>query len=759
MNRLRILAIAYACDPMRGSESGVGWGWVNAIAADHDITVVTADYNAAHIEQYQADHTSDSINNPRFLYVVNRPWHYCPQGIWLKIEDSVAKPLMNLAYNDWLRHAFKVAKRATEKEHFDLVHLITFVGWRFPGRFYKLGIPFVWGPIGGLKNTPWRLLPILGLQGAIYYAGRNLINSLQLATLPGPRRALRAANHGVVAATSEIKEELRSRFRVDSQVISEVGPPDFTIVTPSQRNDGEVFRICWSGQHLPGKALQLLLHATALLPADSQFSIEILGDGACTQRWRALAARLGVAHSCKWHGWLHRDISLEVMRNSHVFVITSLKDLTSTVAVEAVSLGVPVISLDHCGFADLVTKECGIKIYPGFAKQIASDLASALTTLYRDEPLRRRLSQGAILRSRDYSWHSKMKALDRIYQHSLGSSIRIETPSIVKRALSGKTEQINTQKIRDDPAVEDELTETSQTVAVVILNWNGGDDIVQCIESAYQSSHDTLEVVIVDNGSTDGSSAIVRDRFPRVHFITNPTNLGFAAGSNQGIEWALAHQIPYILLLNGDARLGPNAIRELVAVAVREKDSVIACPRIYLGGASSESGRLWFVSGSVKLWAGLFQNPAFDEPVSPHWSEPMNMGYASGCCMLIPASILRNIGMFDISFFAYCEDIDFSLRAHKAGFQLRYVPEAHLWHGSSRPTQRTRTATYRYLSTRNNLWVVRKHGSSLEFFTCLCLLPVRSLFRIARLVTAGNWDSIAAEIKGIKDGLLSPVSS
>jgi GT2 family glycosyltransferase len=89
---------------------------------------------------------------------------------------------------------------------------------------------------------------------------------------------------------------------------------------------------------------------------------------------------------------------------------------------------------------------------------------------------------------------------------------------------------------------------------------------------------------------------------------------------------------------------------------------------------------------------------------------------------------------------------------------LRYVPTARLWHGSNKGTDRTRTARYRYLSTRNNLWVVRKHGSHLQLLLCLCVLPLRSLFRIARLVTKAEWGSLAAELKGIKDGLLCTVA-
>lgn len=415
MNRLRVLAIAYACDPSKGSEYGVGWGWVNAIAADHNITVITADFNAPNIQRYFAEHAESNSGNPRFVYVRNRPWHYRPFGAWLKVEESFAKPLMNLAYQDWLRCTFEAARQELTRNHYDLVHLITFVGWRFPGKFYQLGIPFVWGPIGGMKNTPWRLLPILGAKGAIYYAGRNLVNSLQLKLLGGPRRAVRFANVGVIAATSEIQEELRIRYRTKSHVICEVGPPDIPVLSPN-RHENEPFRICWSGQHLPGKALQLLLLAAARLPSRFDYAIEILGTGPCTEAWRSMAVRLQIAERCHWHGWVDRNKSLQVMRDSHVFVITSLKDLTSTVAVEAITLGLPIITLDHCGFADLVTAECGIKIPPHNSEQIISDLTVALQRLSDDEPLRFSLAQGAIERSQEFSWLRKMEKINTVYR-------------------------------------------------------------------------------------------------------------------------------------------------------------------------------------------------------------------------------------------------------------------------------------------------------------------------------------------------------
>lgn len=308
------------------------------------------------------------------------------------------------------------------------------------------------------------------------------------------------------------------------------------------------------------------------------------------------------------------------------------------------------------------------------------------------------------------------------------------------------------------PAIET-MSSKDHTVAVVILNWNGGEEILDCLQSVFESVYKAIEVVVVDNGSEDGSTEAIGRRFPQVHFIRNQRNLGFARGSNQGMEWALARGIRYALLLNGDARMDPEMIRELLAAVERKEDAIVACPRMYLGGGKRGANRIWFVYGTVKLWAGVFGNPAFNLPDSPQWDESREMEFASGCCMLIPERIMRSVGLFDEAFFAYCEDVDWSIRIRKAGFRLQYVPTARLWHGSNGESSRKHTTMYRYLLTRNNLWTVRKHGAWFEVLSCLCILPVRSLYRIVRMIAGSEWGTIAAELRGIKDGLLVRTSS
>ena len=120
-----------------------------------------------------------------------------------------------------------------------------------------------------------------------------------------------------------------------------MGAPDVGVPEPLLRASDEPLRICWSGPLVPGKALHLLLKAIALLPKESSIRIEILGDGPFKNSWQTLAQRLGVGDKCTWYGRLPRSAALEVMKSCHMFVITSLKELTSTVAVEAISSRLP----------------------------------------------------------------------------------------------------------------------------------------------------------------------------------------------------------------------------------------------------------------------------------------------------------------------------------------------------------------------------------------------------------------------------------
>jgi glycosyltransferase involved in cell wall biosynthesis len=414
-DRLNVLVQAYACNPYQGSEEGVGWGWVRAISAHHDLHVLTAEYHREDIESRLADEPQlrDSVI---FHYVPHRPWHYAPTPGWKRIENSILKPIMNFAYRLWQRDACRLAAELSRREHFDLVHVITYVGFRFPGGYWKLPLPLVWGPIGGLENTPWRYLPAMGWRGAVMYAGRNVLNTIDKWVLRGPVKAFRKSEGAVVAATTGCREEIRRRYGVDSVVRCEIGiEPLPEPEPPSERGHGEPLRLAWSGLHIPRKALPLLLEALALLPAETRWHLTVLGTGPQTEHWRNRATSLGLQDRIRWTGRIPRSEAIALMRTSHVFVVSSLYDLTSSVVVEALSVGVPVICPDHFGFSDAVDDSCGIKVPVDSIATIRAGLATGIRTLYDDEARRRRLASGALRRASTFEWSETGDLVSRLY--------------------------------------------------------------------------------------------------------------------------------------------------------------------------------------------------------------------------------------------------------------------------------------------------------------------------------------------------------
>lgn len=414
---MKVLVNAYACNPFSGSEEGVGWNWVKVIAGFCDPWVLVASFHRDDIEDYLRQHP-DALQNVRFVYVPHKPWHYRPTPGWRRIERSMMKPVMNIAYMLWLRDACNMAGKLHATERFDLAHQLTYVGFRFPGRLWKLDVPFVWGPIGGLENTPWRFLPVLGVRGAVYYAGRNLVNSAQRLLLRSSRRAFRQA-HAVIAATSGIQKEIKRWYGVDSRVICEVGPPAGIARSINLKKKDQPLRLVWSGEHLPGKALPLLLQALACIEQRQAWHLDILGQGPLTGSWKKRSLALDVDNRCHWHGLLPRNEALDVMSRGHVFVITSLKDLTSTVLLEAMALGLPVICPDHCGFSDVVSADCGIKLPVETPAQLIADLAQSIDALCEDESRRRSLAEGALRRVGIFSWKRKAGEIEDVYRTAM----------------------------------------------------------------------------------------------------------------------------------------------------------------------------------------------------------------------------------------------------------------------------------------------------------------------------------------------------
>ena len=175
-------------------------------------------------------------------------------------------------------------------------------------------------------------------------------------------------------------------------------------------------KIVFNGVHERRKNLPLLLRAIAVARRNCvEVELDVLGSGPETPKWKMLAERLGILDCIVWHGWVDKEKAVSIVSSADVFAITSIHDLTSTVLLEALSCGLPVICIDHCGFSDVVNEKCGIKVPVGDAEDMVSGFAAAIRKL-NDESYRRRLSVGAKNRALDYLWGRKRRQIAQVYR-------------------------------------------------------------------------------------------------------------------------------------------------------------------------------------------------------------------------------------------------------------------------------------------------------------------------------------------------------
>lgn len=410
--RLKILIVAAAAHPEKGSEPGAGWGWIETLAKYHDLWVIVGEREGNREAIDKRFKEIPDLKEHLFIYYLPRPDGPFLERIW---------PLLYYRYyRQWHQQTYQLALKLHEQIGFDLAHQLKMAGYREPGYLWRLNLPFVWGPTGGTYNVPLRFVSILGLRQTIYHLGKTIINNLQLHYHKRVKAALKRAD-GFVTSTSDTRDAFMRVHGKESVVISDTGPPIKNAPSPrihTYKGDRPL-RLVWSGIHLSRKALPLVLKALSIMPKNLEWHLDILGYGAMTKKWKRLSLQLEIDEQCKWHGWLKRDKAIEIMSSADIFVFPSLHEGMPTVVIEALSMGLPVICLDHCGQGDAVTEDCGIKIPVTNPSQVIRNIASSVSYLIAHNDELERLSNGALLRASEFTWEKIVQKMLNVYQAAI----------------------------------------------------------------------------------------------------------------------------------------------------------------------------------------------------------------------------------------------------------------------------------------------------------------------------------------------------
>ena len=230
-------------------------------------------------------------------------------------------------------------------------------------------------------------------------------------------------------------------------------------------------------------------------------------------------------------------------------------------------------------------------------------------------------------------------------------------------------------------------------VAVVVVSWNLREITCDCVRSLLALDYPSVQVIVVDNGSTDGSAEAVRrlgmSHTPagggkRIEVVELPSNEGFARGANVGIQRALAAEAAYVWLLNNDTVVDPSSLGALVDFARVHPEAAAVGPKVLYARERPElvegRDRIWFAGGRISYWFGHVRHVGLRELDRGQHDQPRQSDYITGCAVLASCEALKRVGRLDPTFGMYAEDTDWCHRAREAGYELWYVPEARVWH-------------------------------------------------------------------------------
>jgi len=343
-------------------------------------------------------------------------------------------------------------------------------------------------------------------------------------------------------------------------------------------------------------------------------------------------------------------------------------------------------------------------------------------------------------------------------------------------------------------------------VSIIILNWNGWRDTVECLESVYRIHYLNYDVIVIDNASTDDSIQKIREyargkikvtsrffkytshnkpihvfvlkeevakqgKFNRVLYekydvnrrlilIKNEDNYGFAGGNNVGIKFALSiFNSDYILLLNNDVVVDSDFLIKLVTVAEKDGKIGIVGPKIYYYDYDGKTDIIWHIGGKLK-WYPPILHRTFNIKDKGQFNRLLNLDFVPGAAMLIKTNIIKKIGLLSQEYFLQWEDIDYCIRAKKEGFKVVYTPLANVWHKVSASYIGSKLTYFQTeLGSRNRILFWKKYLSTEKFFLFIffvltVLLPLHVIYYI---LVERDIKKVKYFLKGLIKGLFYPI--
>lgn len=294
-------------------------------------------------------------------------------------------------------------------------------------------------------------------------------------------------------------------------------------------------------------------------------------------------------------------------------------------------------------------------------------------------------------------------------------------------------------------------------VAVILLNWNTPAHTLHCIASLKKNCDASLfDIIVADNGSSDGSLTLLQNQFPELTYIDNKENLGFAEGNNRGLNYAIENGYLYSLVMNTDTEVDEDIVYKLSTHLNQHLEAAAVQPCIFW---MDKRSIVWNGEGSFNKVLGLTSS----NTKTSNQNNYKSVEWLTGCCMLIRNSALTKSGLFNKKFFLYFEDVELSFRLRNFGYELHYLPSCKMYHEAGVAAKVAAPKAEGFLSpvihyyiSRNHLWFLRRYGKPVFF-------PINILYNASYYAALwlyfqlrGRKEKARFLVKGLKEGFFTP---
>jgi len=271
-------------------------------------------------------------------------------------------------------------------------------------------------------------------------------------------------------------------------------------------------------------------------------------------------------------------------------------------------------------------------------------------------------------------------------------------------------------------------SEDKGKVFIILVNYNGADDTIECINSIKKISYSNYEIIVVDNCSTDNSVSVLENFSLEADFtlIKSDKNEGFSAGNNIGIKEVIKKDFDYILLLNNDTLVSPDFLDKLINGFDCSSKCGVTISKIYY---EKDRDLLWYDGGSLSLKTARTKHWHYHQKDTYEVRQPQRVSFATGCCMCLSKKLIENVGFLDEDYFLYEEDADYCCRILAAGYDIYYIPDSVIYHKVSSSTGKSSPLS-QYYAVRNKYLLIRKNYHGFFKFTAFVISTCMFMKRI-----------------------------